>query len=175
MKSFLQKTHITQQHGTIERENCVYLTFSFSLSTTFNRQEVMFVADSKDNRSYLRDTNKTFLLADEQFSSKTHITQQHGITEREFCVYLTFSFSLSTTFNRQEVMFVCDSKDNKTYLCDTNETIFASRWRVFIEKNQNNWAAWTYRTWVLRLSHVFIFIIHLIQQTVSDVCWRFKR
>ena len=118
---------------------------------------------------------KQFLLADEQFSSKTHITQQDGITEREFCVYLTFSFSLSTTFNRQEVMFVCDSKDNKTYLCDTNETIFASRWRVFIEKNQNNWAAWTYRTWVLRLSHVFIFIIHLIQQTVSDVCWRFKR
>ena len=77
---------------------------------------------------------KQFLLADEQFSSKTHITQQHGITEREFCVYLTFSFSLSTTFNRQEVMFVCDSKDNKIYLCDTNETIFASRWRVFIEK-----------------------------------------
>ena len=123
-EEFSSKSHITQQHGTIERENCIYLTFSISLFTSFNRQELMFVADSKDNRSYLRDTNKTILLADEQFSSKTHITQQHGITEREFCVYLTFSFSLSTTFNRQEVMFVCDSKDKKTYLCDTNETKF---------------------------------------------------
>ena len=173
-EQFSSKTHITQQHGITEREFCVHLTFSFSLSTTFNRQEVMFVADSKDNRSYLRDTNKTILLADEQFSSKTHITQQHGITEREFCVYLTFSFSLSTTFNRQEVMFVCDSKDNKTYLCDTNETIFASRWRVFF-KIRHNSAAWNYRTWELHLSYVFNFIIHLIQQTGTNVCLRFKR
>ena len=117
---------------------------------------------------------KQILLADEQFSSKTHITQQHGTTEREFCVYLTFSFSLSTTFNRQEVMFVCDSKDNKSYLRDTNKTIFASRWTVFF-KNPHNSAAWNYRTWVLRLSHVFIFIIHHNQHTGSDVCLRFRR
>ena len=134
-EQFSSKTHITQQHGITEREYCVYLTFSFLLSTTFNRQEVMFVCDSKDSFRYLFATpTKQFLLADEAFSSKTHITQQHGITEREYCVYLTFSFLLSTTFNRQEVMFVCDSEDNKSYLCDTNETIFASRWRVFIEK-----------------------------------------
>ena len=117
---------------------------------------------------------KQILLADEQFSSKTHITQQHGTTEREFFVYLTFSFSLSTTINTQEVMFVCDSEDNKSYLRDTNKTIFASRWTVFF-KNPHNSAAWNYRTWVLRLSHVFIFIIHHIQQTGSDVCLRFKR
>ena len=256
MKSFHQKTQITEQHGVTECEYCVYLTFSFSLFTStdrrwclfpiqkitkaifatptkqflladeefsskktnnwaawnyrmwvlrlshvfifiihLKRQEVMFVSDSKDNKSYLRDTNETifasrwrvfikknqiteqhgitereycvfsrfhfhysphstdrkwclfairkiafvifatptkqFLLADEEFSSKTHITQQHGITEREFCVYLTFAFSLFTSFNRQEVMFVSDSKDNKNYLRDTNETNFASRWRVF--------------------------------------------
>ena len=117
---------------------------------------------------------KQFLLADEEFSSNTHITQQHGITEREYCVYLTFPFSLFTSFNRQEVMFVCDSKDNKSYLRDTNESIFSSRWRVFL-KNPHNSAAWKYRAWVLRLSHDFIFIIHLIQQTGSDVCLRFER
>ena len=198
MKSFHQKTQITEQHGITESEFCVYLTFSFSLLTSFNRQEVMFVSDSKDNKSYLRDTNETifasrwrvfikknqtteqhgitereycvfsrfhfhysphstdrkwclfairkiskaifatptkqFLLADEEFSSKTHITQQHGITECEYCVYLTFSFSIFTSFNRQEAMFVCESKDNKSYLRDTNKTIFASRWRVSFKK-----------------------------------------
>ena len=117
---------------------------------------------------------KQFLLADEEFSSKTHITQQHGITECAYCVYLTFSFSLFTSFNRQEVMFVSDSKDNKSYLRDINETIFASRWRGFF-KNPHNSAARNYRTRVLRLSHVFIFIIHIIQQTGGDVCFRFKR
>ena len=239
-EEFSSKTHITQQHGITEHEFCVYLTFSFSLSTTFNRQEVMFVCDSKDKKIYLSTPTKQFLLADEEFSSKkkpkklssmelqnvsiafisrfhfhysphstdskwclfaiqkitkaicatptkqfllvdekvsskTHITQQHGITECEYCVYLTFSFSLFTWFIRQEVMFVCDSKDNKSYLCDTNEIIFASRWRVFIEKNRNKRAAWNYRTWVFRLPHVFIFIIHHIQQTGSDVCLRFRR
>ena len=174
-EAFSSKTHITQQHGITEREYCVYLTFSFSLFTSFNRQEVMFVSDSKDNKSYLSDTNETtFASRWRVFIKKTQITQQHGITEHENCVYLTFSFSLSTSFNRQEKMFVCDSKDNKSYLRDTNKTIFASRWSVFF-KNPHNSAAWNYRTWVLRLSHVFIFIIHLIQQTGGDVCFRFKR
>ena len=171
-EEFSSETHITQQHGITEREYCVYLTFSFSIFTSFNRQEVMFVCDSK---AILATTTKQILLADEAFSSKTHITQQHGNTEREYCVYLTFSFSLFTSFNRQEVMFVSDSKDNKSYLRDTNKTIFASRWRVFIKKKPNNWAAWNYRMWVLRLSHVFIFNIHLIQQTGSDVCLRFEK
>ena len=130
----------------------------------------------KITKAIFATLTKQFLLADEEFFSKTRITQQHGITECEYCVYLTFSFSLFTSFNRQEVMFVSDSKDNKSYLCfDTNETIFASRWRVFIEKKPNNWAAWNCRTWVMRLSHVSTCIIHLIQQTGSDVCLRFKR
>ena len=174
MKSFHEKNQITEQHGITEREYCVYLTFSFSLFTSFNRQEVKFVCDSKDNKSYLRDTNKTIFASRWRVMKKTEITEQHGITEREYCVYLTFSFSLFTSFDREEVMFVCDSKDNKSYLRDTNETILASRWRVFF-KNQHNSAAWKYRTWVLRLSHVFIFIIHLIRQRGSDVCLRFKR
>ena len=129
-EEFPSKTHITQQHGITEGEYCAYLTFSFSLFTSFNRQEVMFVCDSKDSFRYLRDTNETIFASRWSFQ-KTHITQQHEIIEREFCVYLTFSFSLFTSFNRQEVMFVSDSKDNKNYLRDTNETIFASRWFFF--------------------------------------------
>ena len=233
---FIKKTQITQQHGITECEYCVYLTFSFSLITSVNRQEVMFVCYSKDNKNYLRDTNETIFasrwrvfikkktnnwaawnyrtrvlrlshvfifiihliqqtgsdvclrfksyLSDTNettfasrwrvFIKKIQITQQHGITEREYCVYLPFSFSLFTSFNRQEVMFVSDSKDNKSYLRDTNKTNFASRWRVFF-KNPHNSAAWNYRTWVLRLSHVFIFNIQLIQQTGSDVCLRFEK
>ena len=172
----MKKTQITEQHGITEREYFVYLTFSFSLFTSFDREEVMFVCDSKDNKSYLRDTNETILASRwKVFIKKTQITEQHGITEREYWAYLTFSFSLFTSFNRQEVMLVYDSKGNKSYLRDTNETILASRWKVFIKKNPKNWAAWNYRTWVFRLSHVFIFIIHLIQQTGSEVCLRFKR
>ena len=136
-----KKTQITEQQWITERENWVYLRFAFSLFTSFDRQEVKFVCDSKDNKSYLRDTNETFLAADEEFSWKNQINKQHGITEREYCVYLTFSFSLSTSFNRQEVKFVCDSKDNKSYLRDTNKTIFASRWRVLF-KNPHISAAW---------------------------------
>ena len=149
--------------------------FHFHYSPHSTDRNWCLFAIQKITKAICATPTKQFLLADEKVSSKTHITQQHGITEREYCVYITFSFSLFTSFNRQEVMFVCDSKDNKSYLRDTNETIFASRWRVFIQKNSNNWAAWNYRTWVLRLSHVFVFKIHNIRQTGSDVCLRFKR
>ena len=136
-EEFSSKTHITQQHGNTERECCVYLTFSFSLFTSFNRQDVMLVCGSQDNKSYLRDTKETIFASRWRFFiKKTQITEQHGTTEREFCVYLTFSFSKFTTFDRQEVMFVCDSKDNKSYHRDTNETILASWWRVSIKKTQ---------------------------------------
>ena len=148
--------------------------FHFHYSPQSTDRKWCSFAIQKITKAIFATPTKQILLADEEFSSETHITQQHGITEREYCVYLTFSFSLFTSFNRQEVMFVCHSKDNKSYLRDTNKTIFASRWSVFL-KNPHNSAAWNYRTWVLRLSHVFIFIIHLIQQTGNDVCWRFER
>ena len=164
------KTHKTQQHGITECEYCVYLMFSFSLFTSTDRRWCLFPSQ-KITKAIFATPTKQFLRADEEFSSKTHITQQHGNTERECCVYLTFSFSLFTSFNRQDVMLVCASKDNKSYLRDTNKTIFASRWRVFF-KIPHNSAAWNYRTWVLRLSHVLIFNIHLIQQTGSDACLR---
>ena len=153
--------------------------FHFHYSPHSTDRNWCLFAIQKITKAICATPTKQFLLADEKVSSKTHITQQHGITEREYCIYITFSFSLFTSFNRQEVMFVCDSKDNKSYLRDTNETIFASRWRVFIkkthQKNSNNWAAWNYRTWVLRLSHVFVFKIQNIRPTGSDVCLRFKR
>ena len=236
MKSFHQKTQITEQHGVTECEYCVYLTFSFSLFTStdrrwclfpiqkitkaifatptkqflladeefsskktnnwaawnyrmwvlrlshvfifiihLKRQEVMFVSDSKDNKSYLRDTNETIFASRWRVFIKKKPNNWAAWNYRTWVLrFLTFSFSLFTSFNRQEVMFVCDSKNSFCYLRDTNETIFASRWRVFF-KNPHNSAAWNYRTWVLRLSHVCIFIIHLIQQTGSDVCFRFKR
>ena len=93
-------------------------------------------AIQKITKAVFATPTKQFLLAGEEFSSKTHITQQHGTIERENCIYLTFSISLFTSFNRQELMFVCDSKDNKSYLRDTNETILASWWRVSIRKTQ---------------------------------------
>ena len=150
------------------------LRFQFHYSPHSTDRNWCLFAIQKITKAICATSTKQFWLADENVSSKTHITQQHGITEYEYCVYLTFSFSLFTSFNRQEVMFVCDSKDNRSYLRDTNKTNFASRWTVFF-KNPHNSAAWNYRTWVLRLSHVFIFIIHHIQQTGSDVCLRFKR
>ena len=169
-----KKTKINEQHGITEREFCVHLTFSFSLSTTINRQEVMFVCDSEDNKSYLRDTNKTI------FASRWRVFFKNPHNSAAWN-YRTWVLRLSHVFifiiqliNRQEVMFVCDSKDDRSYLRDTNKTIFASRWTVFF-KNPHDSAAWNYRTWVLRLSHVFIFIIHHIQQTGSDVCLRFER
>ena len=113
----------------------------------------------KITKAIFATLTKQFLLADEEFSSKTHITQQHGITEREYCVYLTFSFSIFTSFNRQEVMFVCDSKNSFCYLRDSNETIFASR-RSFLSKNPLNSAAWNYTSWVLRLSHANLTLSH---------------
>ena len=122
-------------------------------------------------KSNLRDTNKTIFASRWRvFIKKNQITEQHGITEREYCVYLTFSFSLFTSFNRQEVMFVCDSK--AIFATPTKQFLLADE--VFF-KNPHNSAAWNYRMWVLRLSHVFIFIIHVIQQTGGDVCFRFKR
>ena len=128
----IKKNQITEQHGITECEYCVYLTFSFSLFTSTDRRWCLFPIQ-KITKAIFATPTKQFLLADEEFSSKFHITQQHGITEREYCVYLTFSFSIFTSFNRQEVMLVCKS-EKSFYLRDTNETIFASRWRVFIKK-----------------------------------------
>ena len=170
-EEFSSKTHISQQHGNTERECCVYLTFSFSLFTSFNRQEVMFVCDSKDNKSYLRDTDETILATRWRVMKKTQITEQHGITEREYCVYLTFSFSLFTSFDREEVIFVCDSKDNKSYLRDTNETNLASRWKVFIKKTQiTEQHGITEREYWAHLTFSFSLFTSFNRQEVMFVC-----
>ena len=110
--AFISRFHFQYSHHSTDGKWCLF-------------------AIQKITKAIFATPTKQFLLADEEFSSNTHITQQQGITEREYCAYLTFSFSLFTSFNRQEVMFVCDSKDSFRYLRDTNETICASRWRVF--------------------------------------------
>ena len=170
-EQFSSKTHITQQHGIIEREFWVYFTFSFSKFTSFNRQEVMFVCDSKDNKNYLRDTNETIIASRWRVFIKKK-TEQHGITEQEYCVYLTFSFSLFTSFNRHEVMFVSESKailatPTKQILLPDEE--FSSKKTQITEQH-----GITEREYCVYLTFSF-FIIHLIQQTGSDICLRFKR
>ena len=133
-----------------------------------NRQEVMFVSESKDNKSYLRDTNETFFASRWRVFSKTHITQQHGITECEYCVYLMFSFSLFTSTDRKWCLFAIRKITKAIFATPTKQCLLADE--EFSSKNPNNWAAWNYRMWVLRLSHVFIFIIHLNRQEVMLVC-----
>ena len=128
--------------------------FHFHYSPHSTERKWCLFAIQKITKAIFATPTKQFLLPMKSFHEKNQITEQHGITERQYCVYLTFSFSLFTSFNRQEVMFVCDSKDNKSYLRDTNKTIFASRWRVFF-KNPHNSAAWSYRTCVMPDYEIF--------------------
>ena len=155
-----------------------YRTWVLRLSRVFIfiihiiRQTGSDVCDSKDSFRYLRDTNETIYASRWRvFIKKTQITEQHGITGA-YCVYLTFSFSLFTSFNRQEVMLAIRKIAFVIFATPTKQFLLADE---EFSKNPHNSAAWNYRTWVLRLSHVFIFIIHLIQQTGSDVCFRFQR
>ena len=173
MKSFHQKTQITEQHGITECEYCVYLTFSFSLFTSTDRRWCLFPIQ-KITKAIFATPTKQFLLADEEFSSKKNqITEQHGITECEYCVYLTFSFSLFTSTDRRWCLFPIQKITKAIFATPTKHFLLADE--EFSSKNSNNWAAWNYRTWVLRLSHVFVFKIQNIRQTGSDVCLRFKR
>ena len=152
--AFISRSHFEYSPHSTDRKWCLFA----------NRKKAFIFATP----------TKQFLLADEEFSSKNP-NNWAAWNYRMWVLRLSHVFIFIIHLNRQEVMFVSDSKD-KSYLRDTNETIFASRWRVFIEKKkQNNWAAWNCRTWVMRLSHVFTCIIHLIQQTGSNVCLRFKR
>ena len=169
MKSFHQKTQITEQHGITECEYCVYLTFSFSLFTSTDRRWCLFPIQ-KITKAIFATPTKQFLLADEEFSSKKP-NNWAAWNYRMWVLRLSHVFIFIIHLNRQEVMFVSDSKDNKSNLRDTNETIFASRWRVFIKKKPNNWAAWNYRTWVLRfLTFSFSLFTSFNRQEVMFVC-----
>ena len=91
---FIKKTHLTQQHGIIQREFCVYLT-QISFYLIFSNHLIQQTGSDVCFRfkSYLSDTNETtFATRWIVFIKKTQITEEHGITEREYCVYLTFSF-----------------------------------------------------------------------------------
>ena len=175
MKSFLQKTHITQQHGITESEYCVYLTFSFSLFTSFNRQEVMFVSDSKDNKSYLRDTNETIFVSRWRvfFKKPTYLSSME-LQNMSIAFISRFHFHYSPhSTERKWCLFAIPKITKNIFATPTKQFLLADE--EFPSKNPHNSAAWNYRKWVLRLSHVFIFIIHLFQQTGGDVCFRFKR
>ena len=142
--------------------------FHFHYSPHSSDRKWCLFAIRKITKAIFATPAKQCLLADEEFSSKNP-NNWAAWNYRMWVLRLSHVFIFIIHLNRQEVMFVSDSKDNKSYLRDTNETIFASRWRVFIKKKPNNWAAWNYRMWVLRLSHVFIFIIHLNRQEVMFV------
>ena len=212
-----------------------FLTFSFSLFTSFNRQEVMFICDSKDIKSNLRDTNekifasqwrvffkhpqlssmelqnvsiafisrfhfqysphstdrkrclfaiqkitkanfatptKQFLLADEEFSSKELSSMELQNVSFAFISRFQFQYSHHSTDGKW-CLFAIQKITKAIFAPPTKQFLLADE--EFPSKNPHNSAAWNYKTWVLRLSHVFIFIIHLIQQTGSDVCLRFER
>ena len=172
----------------IEREFCVYLTFSFSLFTSFNRQDsdvcfrfltkTIFATPTKQfllaEKSFHQKNSKNwaawnyrvyltfsesdphnsaaFLLADEEFSSKTHITQNVSFA---FISRFHFHYSHHST-DRKWCLFAI-----QRYLRKTNETIFASHHEEFFQK-----------THITRASkdHAFIFNSHL-----SDACLRFER
>ena len=171
---FFQKRHITQQHGIIEREFCVYLRLSFSLFTSFNTQEVMFVCDSKEIKSNLRDTNETIFASRWRVLFKNPQLSSMELQKVSFAFISRFHFHYSHhSTDGKWCLFAIQKITKAIFATPTKQFLLADE--EFPSKNPHNSAAWKYRTWVLRLSHVFIFIIHLIQQTGSDVCLPFKR
>ena len=102
------------------------LSHVFIFIILLNRQEVMFVSDSKDNKSYLRDTNETIFASRWRvFIKKNQLTEQHGITECEYCVYLTFSFSLFTSTDRRWCVFPIQKITKAIFATPTKQFLLA--------------------------------------------------
>ena len=149
--------------------------FRFHYSPHSSDRTWCLFAVHKITKAIFATLTKQFLLADEEFSSKKNrITEQHGITEREYCVFSRFHFHYSPHPTDRKWFLFPIQKITKTIFATPRKQILPAD-EEFFSKNPHNSAAWNYRTWVLRLSHVFIFIIHLIQQTGRDACLRFTR
>ena len=152
-----------------------FISFSLALFTSFNRQEVMFVCDSKDNKSNLRDNNKTIFASRWRvfFKKPTYLSSME-LQNMSIAFISRFHFHYSPhSTDRRWCLFPIQKITKAILATQTKQFLLANE--EFPSKNPHNSAAWNYRKWVLRLSHVFIFIIHLFQQTGGDVCFRFKR
>ena len=148
--------------------------FHFHYSPHSTDRKWCLFAIQKITKANFATPTKQFLLADEEFSSKKlkevssmelqnvsialisrfHFHYSPHSTDRKWCLFAI-----------RKIAFVIFATPTKQFLLADEE----------FSKNPHNSAAWNYRTWVLRLSHVFIFIIHIIRQTGSDVCFRFQR
>ena len=148
--------------------------FHFHYSPHSTHRKWCLFAIQKITKANFATPTKQFLLADEEFSSKKlkelssmelqnvsfafisrfHFHYSPHSTDRKWCLFAI-----------RKIAFVIFATPTKQFLLADEE----------FSKSPHNSAAWNYRTWVLRLSHVFIFNIHLIQQTGSDVCFRFQR
>ena len=158
--AFISRFHFQYSHHSTDGKWCLF-------------------AIQKITKANFATPTKQFLLADEEFLSKnsknwaawnyrtwvlrlSHVFISHVFiihysphsTDRKWCLFAI-----------RKIAFVIFATPTKQFLLADEE----------FSKNPHNSAAWNYRTWVLRLSHVFIFIIHIIRQTGSDVCFRFQR
>ena len=118
---------------------------------------------------------KQFLLADEEFlSKKLKDLSSMELENVSFAIISRFHFHYSHHSTDGKWCLIAIQKITKAnFATPTKQFLLADE--EFPSKNPHNSAAWNYRTWVLLLSHVFIFNIHIIRQTGSDVCLRFER
>ena len=146
--------------------------FQYSPHST-DRKRCLF-AIQKITKAIFATSTKQFLLADEVFIKKPKELSNMELRNVSIAFISRFHFHYSpNSTDRKWCLFALQKITKATFATPTKQFLLAEE--EFPSKNPHNSAAWNYRTWVLRLSHVFIFIIHLIQQTGSDVCLRFKR
>ena len=129
-------------------------------------------AIQKITKAIFATPTKQFFLADEEFSSKKlKKLSSMEIQNVSNASIWRFHFHYSPhSSDRKWCLFAIRKITKAIFATPTKQCLLADE--EFSSKNPNNWAAWNYRMWVLRLSHVLIFNIHLIQQTGSDACLR---
>ena len=137
--------------------------FHFPYSPHSTDRKWCLFAIQKITKPIFATLTEQFLLADEEFSSeKLKQLSSMELQNVSFAFISRFHFQNPPhSTDRKWCLFAIQKITKAIFLRDTNKTIFASRWRVFF-KNPHNSAAWNYRTWELRLSYAFIFIIQLI-------------
>ena len=150
-------------------------SFHFYYSPHSTDRKWCLFAIQKKTKAIFATLTKQFLLADEEFSSKKKTNNWAAWNCRTWVMRLSrfhLHYSPHST-DRKWCLFAIQKITKAIFATPTKQFLLADE--EFSSKNPHISAAWNYRIWVLRLYHVFIFIIHLIQQTGGDVCFRFKR